>query len=338
MASLQQHVAAKMMMLRMILVMRYPAWTRGFMLWEKLCILADIGIFAVFMAFVGLGAKPPTEDDLNAMDASLLICCVVMVYALMAFGRTVARRIPRLVRVGLFLIFLAPAYQPLEASWKFAAIQRDRLAFEHEHTILQSTAPKFQYDNIVFEAPTSLDFSQSARVLFSARRSLPYTGSGCLAPRFVAPGFDIDGVLDEPVRLDHEKVTWEWIVTPKRSGRQYAFVSVLYSADCSPFGQTPADAASGTTKKATTGEPQGGQSGLDPVFTAEDSTWISRQFFSLENLNAVSSSLTAVVGIVSIVFGVFGLPKLTGGADGKPPENGGADAKPPEDGAENPDA
>jgi hypothetical protein len=285
---------------------------------KRIWVLADVGILTMLLAFVWMAEYPPTAADLNALDASLLICAVVMVYALLAFGQTVTSHIPRMIRVGLFLLFLAPAYQPLEASWKFAAIQRDRLAFEHEHTLLKTTSPNLEYDNIVFQAPTSLDYSQSARVLFSAHRTTPYKGDGCLAPRLVAPGFDVDGVLDEPARLDRELVTWQWIVTPKRSGRQYIFVTVLSSPKCTPFG-APAPAA-GDAKKPVTGEPQRGQSGLDPVFTAEDSTWISRQFFALENLTAVSSSLTAIVGILTVVFGLFGLRKPGSGASQSAPE------------------
>ncbi len=273
---------------------------------KRIVLLADFAITGALVGVVVLLTTAQTEDNLKALTASLLVCAVIMVYARLAFAQPTLQRIPLAVRVGLFLLFLVPAIQPLETIRKFDEIRTERLAFEQDHGSFEIVSPSDRYDNILLEAPTRLDYSESAHVTFFARHSAAARQNDCVTPRIVAPGFDVTSVAAEPAQRASEVVRWEWLLTPKQSGRQYVAVTAFYSKECKKY----TDSVTSTAR-------------FEPVFTAEDSIWVSRKFFASENLSGLSSSLTAVVGIVTVAFGIFGA-KLGGGtgkSDGDPDGN-----------------
>lgn len=330
-----------------VFLSRWPPWTlRSTRLLRALALLV-IALIAALASMVALAAYIPSASQLNAFIATLTICSGGMVYAIIAFWPSMKeKRTPRVVRVGLFFLLLTPTVQPLQESIQLHDLEQQRYATERQYRYLtvQDGPMRRSFDNIYFAVPDNLGFQNSGRVRFDAVAvdggSAP---KGCLFPRLVAPGFDVDAVLDEAAPASTKKLSWEWVITPKRTGEEDAFLSVLYSPDCSaePKAGEPANGTRGADKKTMTEiekhtirPAQGGSSlglaSIEPIFTTSDTIFVSRPWFSLDYLNAVSGSLSAIIAIVTLVFGLFGLrqPGASGDATVKvdsKPQNGAAE-------------
>ena len=280
-------------------------------------IYTDIALVGFVAAVLTLAWTNPSFEQLRAIDISALLCTLAATYALFAFWPSMQRnKTPGVVRVGLLLLLLIPVIQPIEESTSLRTLERQRYASERATSVLLVPHTTQSYDNVAFIMPIRLGNSESADVQFYAkRRTSISTRAACLMPRLVAPGFDVHAVLDEPIPLSSSVLSWEWIITPSRAGAQSVFLSVLYSANCEGVGVASSQIAptnQSRSRTRATGAAASIESPPYPFFTAKDAVFVSRPWLSADNLTAVSGSLTAVIAIITLVFGLFGLRTTEG--------------------------
>lgn len=253
-------------------------------------VVGNISVSA-FLAFILLLTFwDPPADLLSSLETTLIICAVAVIYVLLAFGPRMAG-IPTAVKIGLLLLIVSPIWQPMSTYNIIEKIRTERYAVEKRQTIFVAPISNARYDGLLLQTPDSLNFSQSALVQFFASRLSGKAAKDCLRPRLVAPGFNVDAVNTDPVEGTASQIAWEWMVSPKASGRQMVALDVLDSNDCSTTGDSHAHA--------------------QIAYGQMEFVWIFRPWFSPENLSEISSSATAVIGILTLITGLFGAKAAT---------------------------